>query len=59
MDLLLIITIFISGALLRDFEQGLEIDPQSVEARVGVALVLLECFSGGWSESERCGLCRL
>ena len=35
----------------RAFEQALEIDPRSVDARIGIALVLANNVSDGWSSS--------
>jgi adenylate cyclase len=35
----------------RAFEQALEIDPRSVDARIGIALVLATNVSDGWSSS--------
>jgi adenylate cyclase len=37
----------------RDFERALEIDPRSVDARIGLATSLLGNISGGWSSSEQ------
>jgi adenylate cyclase len=37
----------------RDFERALEIDPRSVDARIGLATSLLGNISGGWSSSAQ------
>jgi TolB-like protein len=47
----------------RAFEQALEIDPRSVDAKIGIALVLANNVSDGWSGSveqdkARVGRCR-
>jgi adenylate cyclase len=38
---------------LQDFERALEIDPLSVDARIGIATLLLGRVSVGWSSSDR------
>jgi TolB-like protein/DNA-binding winged helix-turn-helix (wHTH) protein/Tfp pilus assembly protein PilF len=37
----------------RDFERALEVDPRSVEARIGIATSLLGNISSGWSSSAQ------
>jgi TolB-like protein/class 3 adenylate cyclase/Tfp pilus assembly protein PilF len=37
----------------RDFERALEIDPESVEARIGLATILLGNIGSGWSEFDK------
>jgi adenylate cyclase len=38
---------------LRDFEHALEIDPQSIDARIGIATILLGKISVAWSSSYK------
>jgi adenylate cyclase len=38
---------------LQDFERALEIDPLSVDARIGIATLMLGRVSVGWSSSDR------
>lgn len=38
---------------LQDFEHALEIDPRSVDARIGIATLLLGRVSVGWSSSDQ------
>jgi TolB-like protein/DNA-binding winged helix-turn-helix (wHTH) protein/tetratricopeptide (TPR) repeat protein len=38
---------------LQDFERALEMDPRSVDARIGIATILLGRISVAWSSSER------
>jgi adenylate cyclase len=38
---------------LRNFERALEIDPRSVDARIGIALFLLGNINYGWSRSQQ------
>ncbi len=35
----------------QDFERAVEIDPRSVDARIGIATVLLGKIASGWSSS--------
>src|SRR5207302_7174791 len=37
----------------RDFERALEVDPRSVDARIGIATTLLSNISSGWSSSAQ------
>jgi TolB-like protein/DNA-binding winged helix-turn-helix (wHTH) protein/tetratricopeptide (TPR) repeat protein len=43
---------------LQDFERALEIDPLSVDARIGIATLLLGRVSVGWSSSDQQDLAR-
>lgn len=37
----------------RAFERALEIDPRSVDARIGIARTLINLVAGGWSNSVK------
>ena len=41
-----------SQEALQDFERALEIDPRSVDARIGIATVLIGRVGVGWSSSR-------
>jgi adenylate cyclase len=43
---------------LRDFERAIEIDPRSVDARIGIATILLGRYALGWSSSQTQDLAR-
>ena len=42
----------------QDFERAVEIDPRSVDARIGIATVLLGKIASGWSSSQQQDLAR-
>jgi adenylate cyclase len=42
----------------RDFERALEIDPRSVDARIGIATILVSSIADGWSSAVQPDLAR-